>query len=380
VEDHEDARNALHALLELEADQAEFLGPNARIRTFGSGPEFLAWYGKPENPSPDLVILDIGLPGMSGLEVLQTCLQRPAFHRTLFVALTGYFAQDDVKWLAYWFDAYLSKPVDPDRLLPTLKRLLETREATLAARNPFGKLIEAVRELSSLRLRTSRLEHDYIRKLISPEVFKALESGQDLAPRYTDTAVAFADIRGFTQLANRVQISQLTRVLGIFFSGAVRCITARGGFVDKFIGDAVMWFHVDGSEKESASRCIDAAIALIRSTKELQQRIRDELHVKVVLGIGCGIASGEVAVGLFGAPEHRIQYSALGPPVNLASRLCGDAPAGGILIGGSAINHCRYPMRRMGFAEIKGFDHLIEVRRILLGKPRSTGGSRRRPP
>jgi class 3 adenylate cyclase len=77
-------------------------------------------------------------------------------------------------------------------------------------------------------------------------------------------------------------------------------------------------------------------------------------------------------VGIFGAPQQRIQYSIIGPPVNLASRMCSLAGKGEICVGDRIIEFCELPMKSAGFRAIKGFDYKVEVRKILTKeKPRS---------
>jgi adenylate cyclase len=213
------------------------------------------------------------------------------------------------------------------------------------------------------------LEENYIKKLISPEVFALLEkSPETLAPKYQAVAVGFADVRDFTRLSNRLETFQVSNVLQLFFKHAALLVRQGGGFLDKFIGDSVMWFHQAGSIKASCAECLETAAKIISNMDALNEVIQRRLHLKLRIEIGMGMACGNAAVGIFGAPEIRIHYGVLGPPVNLAARLCSEAPAGTLLIGGEAIEHCAYETTPVAFQAIKGFDHEVEVRKVQVPK------------
>jgi class 3 adenylate cyclase len=241
------------------------------------------------------------------------------------------------------------------------------RDEALAKR--FRNTLAAVSELSRLRIRTAALENDYIKKLISPKVFHLLDTDpQQLFPKEQEVAVGFADLRNFTQLMNRLQIRQINEALTIFFDHAAQCVGRHGGYLDKFTGDGVMWFHQMGPINESCSKCIEAAVAIASGMPEINKTLRSRLHLKLEIRAGIGVACGHAAVGIFGAPTYLIQYSVLGPPVNLAARLCAEAPGNSVLIGGEAIDHCRFKANRIGFRAVKGFDHRVELQRILIPK------------
>ena len=200
-------------------------------------------------------------------------------------------------------------------------------------------------------------------------MFKILDSDpKALEPKYQDIAIGFADIRGFTQLANRLQIQQVNKILELFFEHAVQCSTKENGFIDKFIGDQVMWFHHSGSIEKSSEQCIKAAINIQNGIKELNKTIKEKLHQKIEIQVGIGVTCGNAVVGIFGAPKYRIQYSVLGPPVNLAARLCSEAKGGELLIGGDIIEYCYYQTRKIGFQTIKGFDHQVELLKVIIPK------------
>lgn len=339
------------------------------INLFETGTEFLAHYENPIEPPPDIVFLDIKLPDTDGLKILEQARQAGKFSKTIFVSLSQYIQNIDANWLGYsGFDDILPKPLTEENLLNKIKNLINRRNDKKFEPKPPKDLEAALKELRELRFRTNELENKYIKKLISPEVFEKLDSGQDLAPKEQEVAIAFLDIRGFAKIINRVNDTKMNKILELLFDFACKCITKKNGFVDKFIGDAVMWFHKDDSIENSSKKCIEVAVDIMKGMKKLNEEIWEKIHTKVPIKIGIGAACGKVAVGIFGAPNYRIQYSALGSTVNLASRLCSKAKKDEIIIGDTIIEYCPYETVKKGFCRIKHFPHEIELRKIIIPK------------
>jgi adenylate cyclase len=136
-------------------------------------------------------------------------------------------------------------------------------------------------------------------------------------------SIMFCDVRGFTSLAERLDAQGLTRFMNEYLTGMTDAVLANGGTIDKYIGDAVMAFwNAPLDEPDHARRAARAALAMIGALDALNAgwRARGEAHGDVRIGIG--LATGECCVGNFGS-IHRFDYSVMGDPVNLASRLEG---------------------------------------------------------
>ncbi|PKP27227.1 MAG: hypothetical protein CVU06_02910 [Bacteroidetes bacterium HGW-Bacteroidetes-22] len=310
------------------------------------------------------------MPGKDGFETLKEAFLNLKFVNTVFIAFTAYLKQNDNTWLRYiGFDFILIKPIVTSELIGLINWVSSSKKEIIEKRNPYGNLIIAINELQRLRLRSRVLEEKYIKRLISPEVFAELEANpESLNPVIKGIAIGFIDMRGFTQLSNRLQISQISDLLTIFYEYTVSIIKEESGFIDKFIGDEVMWFHQNDTIEENCKQCIKVAGILMGNLKQLNESIKRKLHLKIELKVGIGISCGNAAVGLFGSPTYRIQYSVIGAPVNLASRLCSEAGENEVLIGGEAIEYCEYKTIKRGFRLIKGFDHEVELRSVLLSK------------
>ena len=333
-----------------------------------SGIDFLEYYKQSESISPDIVFLDIEMPHMNGLEVLEHSFQNLKLLQSIFVSFTGYLKEGDSRWLGFMgFDANIPKTIKIDQVLANVKNLIQNKNDIIAKRNPYKNLLAAIHELSHLRLRSAVLENNYIKKLISPEVFDILDTDPNsLIPQNRDIAVAFVDIRDFTKLMNMLPLQQVNQILRLFYEVVVEGVTKEKGFIDKFIADEVMWFHQSDSLEECSKQCIRSAIDIKKGIKELNKEIRNAIHPHIELRVGMGLACGPAAVGIFGTPKYRIQYSILGSPVNLASRLCSEARAGEILIGGDIIQYCSYKTRNIGFRIMKGFEQEVELRSLII--------------
>ncbi len=139
--------------------------------------------------------------------------------------------------------------------------------------------------------------------------------------------IMFSDIRGFTSLAEGMDARTLTKFMNSFLSPMTEIITEQKGTIDKYIGDCVMAFwNAPLDDPEHARNAVRAAQAMRRKLAELNRGWESEALAAgksfEPVKIGIGINTGECVVGNFGSQEH-FDYSLLGDPVNLASRLEG---------------------------------------------------------
>ena len=144
-----------------------------------------------------------------------------------------------------------------------------------------------------------------------------------------EATILLSDIRGFTRLAEVIGARQVVGLLNEYFSYMADVIGAEGGIIDKFIGDAVMaLFGVPTSHGNDADRAVATARNMHRALALMNER-----HTHPELRIGVALCSGPVIAGQVGAPD-RMNYTVIGDPVNLASRIEGAAKAygSGILI------------------------------------------------
>jgi class 3 adenylate cyclase/AmiR/NasT family two-component response regulator len=312
----------------------------SNIDLFKTGIDFLNHYEKKDITSPDIAFLDLKLPEIDGLKVLELACQKEKFSGTIFVALSNYIPSEHEEWLAdSGFHDVMIKPINGKKLLEKIETLIVKRDKTDADRIPCKKPNAKQQEVTRLKIEKEELIKDYIEKLISPKVFKILESSPNsLKPKFQEIAIGFVDIRGFTNIVKEFEPEQINYILGLFFQLTCRCIKSSGGFVDAFTGDGVMWIHEGPSIKENSEQCIEAAIKMIKGIEDLNEEIGGGLGEDDLIQIGIGLACGKVVLGIVGDRNYRIQYTAIGRAVNLASRLCDIAPKNQIIIGGEIIS------------------------------------------
>ena len=141
--------------------------------------------------------------------------------------------------------------------------------------------------------------------------------------------VLFADLRGYTGMAERLPAVRVVPLLDEFFLTLAAAAETHGGTVFHTAGDGIMaGFGVDDASGSGARESLAAGHAMLQGFAPVAARWRSELAIDA--GIGVGLHLGEVAVGLLGPPGHR-STTLIGDTVNVAARLCGRARAGEVL-------------------------------------------------
>jgi adenylate cyclase len=147
--------------------------------------------------------------------------------------------------------------------------------------------------------------------------------------KVTRVTVLFADLRGYTGLAERLAPAQIVPLLDEFLAVLAAATGLHRGQVFHVAGDALMvGFGVDDSVEEGARAALAAAHTMLLDFAALAGRWREDYSIDT--GIGIGLHTGEVALGLLGPPGNR-HTTLVGDTVNVAARLCGRARAGEVL-------------------------------------------------
>jgi len=141
--------------------------------------------------------------------------------------------------------------------------------------------------------------------------------------------VLFADLRGYTRLAEKLPPAQVVPLLEEFFGILSKATELHGGRVYHVAGDGMMaGFGVDDPEQDGARDALAAGYAMLNGFAGVAARWRRELSIET--GVGIGLHQGNVALGLFGPPRQRTT-TLVGDTVNVAARLCSRARAGEVL-------------------------------------------------
>jgi adenylate cyclase len=177
--------------------------------------------------------------------------------------------------------------------------------------------------------------------------------------------ILFADIRGFTAMAEKSRPEVVVDVLNRFFSTMTEIVFANLGTLDKYLGDGMMAiFGAPYMSEDDAINAVNAAVAMqrrmVKLNAELQKLGFDPIEV------GIGINTGEVTVGCIGS-ERRMDYTAIGNAVNLAARLMQQAKGKQILIGETTYNLIGdvFPTRTIGELSLKGLSSVTPVYEVI---------------
>ncbi|MCC3450213.1 MAG: response regulator [Microcoleus sp. PH2017_39_LGB_O_B] len=285
-----------------------------------------------KNRRPDLIVTDLMMPVISGLDLIRMIRQDEDLRGTPAILLTAKADADTrIEGVERGADAYLSKPFNDRELLAEVRNLIALKQNERRVQQLNNYLTESV-----------------LRRFLPPSMVKAAAAGDlalDLRPEPRLITILFSDIVGFTQMANTLRSRRVAELLNEYLAAMTKAIFDSGGTVDKFVGDAVMALFGAPEEltpNEQVRRAIAAARLMLRALKQLNERwleqgIVGENGVPPVR-FRCGIHQGTAVVGMFGGPD-RSDYTAIGPSVNIAARLQEVAEPNSVLISAAVADY-----------------------------------------
>lgn len=263
---------------------------------------------------PDLVILDINMPGMSGIDV---CAALKEDHTTSSIPIIMLTAMTDVenrvKALSLGADDYLTKPYSPRELVARIQRSLRTKV-----------------EADDLRQKRDVIRQTFERFVAPSIVNQMLERPQDvkLGGQLQEVTVMFADLEGFTSLSERTDPEILLKLLSEYHGLVVKIIQQYNGTIDKFIGDCVMaLYNTPVAQPDHIAAAVKSALHIQDEVYWFHQKLPPEQRMKINFGIHTGVAT----VGNVGT-ANLMDFTAVGDTVNVAARLQTSAENGQIFV------------------------------------------------
>lgn len=245
-------------------------------------------------------------------------------------------------------------------------------EVSVDAHDEIGTLAEAFNDMT----RGLRLKERYravLDKVVSREVAEELmASGVELGGENREVTVLFADIRGFTALTEGMEPQGVIGLLNECMQRLSDAVDAEGGVVDKYVGDELMAvFGAPVGRDDDPLRAVRAAVRMRDAMAALNEERAARGEGR--LGVGIGLNTGEAVAGNMGS-SNRMNYTVLGDVVNMASRLCGGAGAGEVLVTGSVLERAGPSVvaRPLGGRSFKGFSSEVEVHSVDAVEPQVT--------
>lgn len=325
---------------------------NFRIVTFASAVDFLEQ--KQNSESFDLLISDINMPGISGIELCRILRSAPLPVRLPIILITGSDPHDDhAQGVEAGADEFIGKPFSTRHLLAKIRSLLEIR----------------AREVQRLhQLESSQGLNVELRRFLSPNIASRLgaEDGPAfLQPHRAEVTVLFADIRRFTAFSEKFEPEEVLTVLRQYYTAVGTAAMKYKGTLGHLAGDGIMVFFND---PEPVQNHREAALCMALEARDVlreQKHYWDERHYDIDFGMG--LSEGFATIGGIGFDRFS-QYSVIGPVSNFASRLCHLAVGGQILISHrffSRLQVDHFEANPVGVMSLKGIEKQVSVYNVL---------------
>ena len=253
----------------------------------------------------DLILLDLMMPGVNGIEVLQRVKTEPSTAKIPVVMMSGVNATDGaVRSIEMGADDFLTKPLDPVLMRARLSAILE-RKFLRDREQERVEQLRVEREKSELLLRS----------MLPRPIVDRLRAGEtSIADHYPAATILFCDLVGFTEIADRLPASRTATLLNTVFS-ILDQLTARNGLEKiKTIGDAYMVAGgLPHAQPNHVRAVADMALEVPAAVSEASRLCGEALAVRI------GMHTGPVIAGIIGA--DKFAYDVWGDTVNVASRL-----------------------------------------------------------
>lgn len=280
----------------------------------------------------ETVISDFKMPGIDGLETLVEIGRiNPEITR---IMLTGYATMESaIESVNAGIDGFLTKPFE------NIELRAKVREYNIKKR---------------------------LKQFVSEQILAELQKeGKNIIPKKQKVSILFSDIRGFSEISEKMSPGELSNMLNsYYFSPLDSIIFEYNGTLDKHIGDSIM--GVFGAPISYGDDALRAVMSAIRMKEEMIEINKNLSNTGRKISIGIGISTGEVMAGIFGSTRKK-EYTVFGSPVNLAARLVRLARKDQILICNETYHEVRdiVQAERMDHLDIKGMERKMSIFNVM---------------
>ena len=316
-----------------------------------------------QNENFDLMLLDVEMPEMTGLEVLAQMQQNPRLKGFPVIVISGgQDIEDVVRCIEMGADDYLPKPFSQVLLKARLTSSIEKKR---------------LRDMELLRRQQLQAQHEQLEKeqektenlllnILPRSVSQRLKAGEKrIADAHQEVSVLFADLVGFTQLSKGLSAERLVEILDQIFSDFDAIVGAAGVEKIKTIGDCYMLVGgVPEPLADHAVAVVQAGFDMLAAMARINQQHGTELQIRV------GVNSGPVVAGVIGM--HKFTYDLWGNTVNVASRMESTGTPGRVHVSPSTARHlgAHFVLEPRGSVSVKGIG---EVETFFVNPPGSVG-------
>ena len=299
-----------------------------------------------QHPDIDIVLSDINMPEMDGLTLLSRLGESSPLIKSIIVSAYGDMDNIRIAMNRGAFD-FITKPVNFDDLSltmeKTIKHVLQLRET-----------LKAIKENNILKM---YVDETVLNFMGSREFETSLMQNETV-----EATVVFLDICSFTSISENEPPDMVVKLLNNYFDVMVKEIIAQGGYIDKFIGDAIMAvfrgeYHLD--------RAIDACLA-VRS--QIEKLPVSAAAISFSPKVSIGVNSGEMISGNIGSAKlKRLDFTVIGDTVNIAQRLQSAAKESQIIINETAYQKVKesFNCRKVGEVNLKNKANPMNVYEVM---------------
>lgn len=299
-----------------------------------------------DDPEVDIVLSDINMPEMDGLTLLTKLSEQKPLLKSVIVSAYGDMENIRTAMNRGAFD-FITKPINFEDLNITV-------EKTLKHSNQIKETLQAIKENNILKM---YVDENVLNFMGSREYESTIMANETI-----EATVMFIDLCGFTKISETAPADTVVTMINTYFDEMVKEIMEHKGFIDKFIGDAIMAvfrgeYHLD--------RAIDAALAVRHKINNLPE---SENLKGFMPKVSIGIKSGEMISGNIGSASlKRLDYTVIGDTVNTAARFQDAAKANQIIISEACYNEVKeaFKCKKIGDIELKNKAEAITVYEVI---------------
>ena len=299
-----------------------------------------------EHTDVDVVLSDINMPEMDGLTLLSKLNEKHSILKSVIVSAYGDMENIRTAMNRGAYD-FVTKPVDFNDLELTI-------EKTIKHVTQIRKTLQAIKENNILKM---YVDETVLNFMDTREFESSL-----MANETVEATVVFIDICSFTSISENESPDTVVKLLNSYFDVMVKEIIAHKGFIDKFIGDAIMAVF---REEHHLDRAIEACLVI---KKEIENLPSFSEHVTFKPNVSIGINCGELISGNIGSASlRRLDYTVIGDVVNTAQRLESAAKPGQIIISETSYENVKeyFKCRKVGEVNLKNKSNPMVIYEVI---------------